>query len=209
MGDPGNRLPFEPVEAARQREAFDFLKTHVFGPDAFEFSTALMRKLAPERLWGFTGAVWRMQRLDYPIHSRILGIQRGPLSALYHPLLLGRLQDLELWAGEDVFDMPELFDGLRESIWAELETAANVNSFRRNLQRLHLDHVVALVVKPARDAPADATSLARADLATLATAIRNALAATGLDRQTRAHLEESVTRIDAALEAGVQRHMGG
>ena len=173
------------------------------------FPRALMRKLAPERLWGFTGAVWRMQRLDYPIHSRILSIQRGPLSALYHPLLLGRLQDMAIWAGEDTFDMPELFDGLREAIWTELETPVNINSFRRNLQRLHLDHVVALVVKPARDAPADATSLARADLATLATAIRNTLTGTGLDRQTRAHLEESVTRIDAALKAGVQRHMGG
>ena len=209
VGDPGNRLPFEPVKAARQREAFDFLKTHVFGPDAFDFPPGLMRKLAPERLWGFTGAVWRMQRLDYPIHSRILSIQRGPLSALYHPLLLGRLQDLELWAGDDIFDMPELFDGLRETIWAELETAANINSFRRNLQRVHLDHVVALVVKPPRDAPADATSLARTDLATLATAIRNVLSNTGMDRQTRAHLEESVTRIDAALEAGVQRQLGG
>lgn len=209
VGDPGNRLPFEPVKAARQREAFDFLKAHVFGPDAFDFPPGLMRKLAPERLWGFTGAVWRMQRLDYPIHSRILSIQRGPLSALYHPLLLGRLQDLELWAGEDIFDMPELFDGLRETIWAELETPASINSFRRNLQRMHLDHVVALVVKPPRDAPADATSLARADLATLATAIRNVLSDTGLDRQTRAHLEESVARIDAALKAGVQRHLGG
>ena len=209
VGDPGNRLPFEPVKAARQREALDFLKVHIFGPDAFTFPPELMRKLAPERLWGFTGAVWRMQRLDYPIHSRILGIQRGPLSALYHPLLLGRLQDIDLWAGEDAFGMPELFDGLREAIWAELESGGNVNSFRRNLQRMHLDHVAALVVKPPRDAPADASSLARADLVSLTTAIRNVLSNTGLDRQTRAHLEESVARIDAALKAGVQRHLGG
>ena len=209
VGDPGNRLPFEPVQAARQREAFDFLKAHIFGPDAFTFPPELMRKLAPERLWGFTGAVWRMQRLDYPIHSRILGIQRGPLSALYHPLLLGRLQDMEFWAGGDAFGMPELFDGLREAIWAELESGGNINSFRRNLQRMHLDHVVALVVKPPRDAPSDASSLARADLVSLTTAIRNVLSDTGLDRQTRAHLEESVTRIDAALKAGVQRHLGG
>ena len=209
MGDPGNRLPFEPVQAATQREAFDFLKAHIFGPDAVTFPPELMRKLAPERLWGFTGAVWRMQRLDYPIHSRILGIQRGPLSALYHPLLLGRLQDMEFWAGGDAFGMPELFDGLREAIWAELESGGNINSFRRNLQRMHLDHVVAWVVKPPRDAPSDASSLARADLVSLTTAIRNVLSDTGLDRQTRAHLEESVTRIDAALKAGVQRHLGG
>ncbi len=209
VGDPGNRLPFEPVPAARQREAFDFLKAHVFGPDAFDFSPELMRKLAPERLWGFTGAVWRMQRLDYPIHSRILRIQRGPLSALYHPLLLGRLQDMAFWAGGDAFGMPELFDGLREAVWAELASGANINSFRRNLQRMHLDHVVTLVVKPPRDTPADASSLARADLLALAASIRNVLSDTGLDRQTRAHLEESITRIDAALKAGVQRHLGG
>ena len=209
VGDPGNRLPFEPVDAARQREAFEFLKTHIFGPDAFEFPPGLMRKLAPGRLWGFTGAVWRMQRLDYPIHSRILSIQRGPLSALYHPLLLGRMQDVGLWARGDVFGMPELFDGLREAIWAELDSGSNINSFRRNLQRLHLDRVVVLVVKPPRDAPADATSLARADLVVLKTAIRNTLSPNGLDRHTRAHLEESAARIDAALKAGVERQLGG
>ena len=37
VGDPGGRLPFEPVQAARQREALEFLKEHIFGPVPLPF----------------------------------------------------------------------------------------------------------------------------------------------------------------------------
>jgi hypothetical protein len=207
IGDPGERLPFEPVPAAKQREAFEFLREQVFGQDAFSFSPSLLKKLAPERLLGFSGAVFNLRRLDYPLHDKVFAIQKGPLNTLYHPLLLNRLLDLELWETEHPFTIPELFNGIRTSIWSELVSGDNINSFRRNLQRAHLDKVITLVVKPAKSVPADASALARADLTHLKAAISRVSSGGDLDRSTRAHLAEATARIEAALVAGIERQM--
>ena len=184
---------------------------HIFGRDSFQFSPSLLNKLAPERFYDFTDAIWRVQRIDYPVHDVVLSTQRRPLNALYHPIRLSRLLDLELRAtGEtDAFTMVELFDGLRGAIWSELEVPDNVNSFRRALQRVHLAKLVRLVVSPPAGTPRDASALARADLSSLKAAIGDALASNTLDRYTRAHLDEAAARIDAALEAQMQRPVGG
>ena len=83
----------------------------------------------------------------------------------------------------------------------------NINSFRRNLQRAHLDKVITLVVKPAKGVPADASALARADLTHLKAAISRVSSGGDLDRSTRAHLAEATARIEAALVAGIERQM--
>ncbi len=211
VGDPGGRLPFVPVPAEKQREALDFLTANLFGSDAFNFSPSLLNKLAPERFWDFTGAVWRMRRIDYPIHDVVLSIQRTSLYNLYAAVRLSRLLDLELRYSENEtpFTMPELFEGIRNAIWVELENAKNINSFRRNLQRAHLNRLIRLVVNPARGAPEDASTLARADLVALKAAIDKTLSNPGLDTRTRAHLDETAARIDAALKAGILRQLGG
>lgn len=207
VGDPGGRRPFEPVSAAKQREAFDFLANQVFGQSAFEFSPSLLTKLAPERLLGFSGAVYGMRRLDYPVHDQVLAIQRRPLNTLYHPLLLNRLLDLELWESEHPFTIPELFEGIRSAIWSELESGDRINSFRRNLQRVHLNKIISLVVKPPKGVPPDASSLARSDLIQLRDAISKNNASPAFDKSTRAHLDEAAARIKAALVAGIERQM--
>lgn len=211
VGDPGARVPFEPVPAEKQREALALLVEHLFGRDSFRFPPSLLSKLAPERFYDFTDAIWKVQRIDYPVHDVVLSTQRRPLNALYHPIRLSRMLDLELHAADeaDAFTMVELFDGIRDAIWAELAVPDNVNSFRRALQRVHLAKLVSLVVSPPAGTPRDASALARADLSTLKAAIGEALTAEALDRYTRAHLDEAAARIDAALEAGMQRPVGG
>ncbi len=210
VGDPGGRLPFVPVPAEKQREALKFLTSNIFDPDAFNFPRSLLNKLAPERFWDFTGAVWRMRRIDYPIHDVVLSIQRGSLYSLYDAIRLSRLLDLELRYGknETPFTMPELFEGVRNAIWVELENAKNINSFRRNLQRAHLNRLIRLVVNPVRGAPEDASTLARADLVALKAAIDKTLSTPGPDTHTRAHLDETAARINAALKAGIVRRLG-
>ena len=167
----------------------------------------LLNKLAPERWWDFTGSVWRTQRIDMPIHNTVLGIQRDVLNRLYDGLLLARLQDLELrTAADEVFTMDELFVGLRQAIWSELDEGASVNSFRRNLQRVHLRILTDLVLR-AESAPEDARTLARADLKKLNERIGRALDRGTLDAYTQAHLDETQARIEAALEAGLMRSL--
>ena len=80
IGDPGGRMPMVPVPPARQREALAFLEEHLFGSDAFHWSPELLNKLAPERHWDFTRSIFRMRRIDFPVHELVLAVQRGPLN---------------------------------------------------------------------------------------------------------------------------------
>jgi hypothetical protein len=209
VGDPNGRIPFEPVPATRQREALEFLQEHIFGPQAFGFSSELLNKLAPERFWDFTWSIWKMKRIDYPVHDVVFSIQKRAVDSLYEPVRLSRLLDLELRYsdGEEPFTLAEMFRGVRRTIWSELAAPSDINSFRRALQRAHLDKLTSLVLGPADDVPEDAVTLARSDLVTLKHNMDNALASGGLNAYSRAHLQESRARIEAVLTASIERKL--
>ena len=208
VGD-SDKLPFEPIPAAKQREAMAFLKDYIFAPDAFTFPAALLNKLQPERLEDFAGSTFKMKRIDYPIHDQVFAIQKAPVDRFFDPIELQRLEDISLRyaPGEDKYVMGDMFTDLRRAIWSEIVTGSNINSFRRRLQKYHLDKDIDMVVNEKPGIPEDARTLARHDLAVLQGAIPKALANSGLDMVTRAHLEESKARIDAALKAGIERSM--
>jgi hypothetical protein len=208
VGDPGGRLPFEPVPAPRQREALDFLTREIFSPDAFTFPRSLLDKVATERFWDFSGSVFDNQRNDFPIHDVIRSIQSIPLDHVYSPVLMSRMLDIELRDGGDHLTLPEVFGSFLAAIWSEVATGDDISSLRRGLQREHLAKLVALVVSSAPGVPEDASALARSDLKRLGGEISEALAGGGLDTYTRAHLDESLAIIDAALEAGIERKLG-
>jgi hypothetical protein len=218
IGDPNGRLPYEPVPAAEQRAALAFLSREVLGPEAFQIPPRLLNKLAIERLPDMEGNIWMIERNDVPIHTLVLAIQSLPIDRLYHPISLGRLNDNEArYTGKDqAFTMAEMFAGVRAAVWSELDARTSVNSFRRNLQRKHLQTLVRLVVQLDAACPEDARTLARADLVALRGGIDRALGGPGrletpanakLDVITRAHLEETRSRIEAALAASLERQM--
>ena len=227
IGDPGGRVPYEPVPAAQQREALGFLTKEIFGPDALKISPELLNKLAVERLPDLQGTVWQVQRNDFPIHNVVLLLQSLPMDRMYSPINLGRLNDMEARTGEreapmklvqangveakaaakskDIFTMSEMFAGMRKAVWSELQTRDDVNSFRRNLQRMHLEKLVDLAVGDVPGAPEDARTLARADLTEIRRGCDATLASGRVDTITRAHLDETRARANAALAAGLDR----
>lgn len=209
IGDPAGRLPFEPVPAEKQREALQVISQRFFAPDAFQFSPDLLNKLAAENMPDFERTLWRRLRVDYPIHGIVQVLQAAVLFRLYDALVLQRLQDNELRfkKREKAFTMAEMFHSVRESIWQEVNTGKNINSFRRELQRMHLYVLTRFLVSEAGMLPHDAITLARADLTTLKKQIDSSLSDTNLDVYTRAHLEESRAKIDAVLSANVQKSL--
>lgn len=225
IGEAGGRLPFEPVAAAKQREAMAFLKARIFAPDALPIPASLANKLAPERLEDFDWSAWYQPRVDPALHEAMLGVHRAALDRLYHPITLNRLLDVPLHAapGADAYTMEEMFRDVRQAVWTELDTRRNVDSMRRNLQREHLGRLAALLVQPGGTPvytpasgsepagelmpPRDAGTLARADLQAIQGGIDKAIAAGGLNGITRAHFEESRAIIATALQAGVERKL--
>ena len=110
----------------------------------------------------------------------------------------------------DVYSLYEHLNSLTESIWSELDAKERessekkpfINSFRRNLQRSHLNMMINLVLtQPGQIVPADAAAIARLCAARLSKKIDKTLKDRELDSTTTAHLTDVKKRIDKALEA--------
>ena len=208
VGDPGNRLPFEPVPVEKQRQALNLLRDNLFAPTAFKFSPQLLNKLQNERFINFSN--FSPSRQDVAIHAAVLSLQRQVLDRIFHPVLLSRVQDTELKvsAPAQPFTLGELFMGIQDSIWAETKApngTLNINSYRRSLQREHLRKMIGMVLRDGA-VPEDARTLARHNLVTLRAQLQGALAKPVIKSvEVRAHLSESIARIDETLKAGMQR----
>ena len=228
VGDPNGRPPYTVVPAVKQREALEFLRTNAFSEKSFQLPPGLLNKLAIERQEGLDFiSYFTVQRIDEPWHDIVLALQRNVLNRLYHPVLLNRVLDNELRfaANEKPFTMADMFHGLDTAIWSELDTnPAKISSLRRNLQREQLKQLVRLTLRPAPGGggpppvgvifpvpptprpPEDATTLARASLASIQGRIKQALASGRVtDATTKAHLEETHARIAATLQAQVEK----
>jgi hypothetical protein len=224
-GDPGNRDPMAPVNGVKQREALRFLQEHILSDKPFQFSPVLLRKLAADRWnhWGNDRVM--VGSVEYPLHERILAIQRVVLGQLLEGGTLSRIQNNSLKTEKD--DQPltvaEVFRTLSDSTWGDLpadsakpeETKAYVSSsiIRRNLQRDYLKDLTRIVTGNGSalsgrgtSMPPDARSLARMHLKEIQKRILIALnsKAPVADDTTRAHLEESQERIAKALTASMQ-----
>ncbi len=214
-GDAGAKAPFTPVAAAKQREALDFLTRYVFSNEAFQFSPELLRQLAPERWmhWGMGG--WTTE-IDFPLHDRVLGIQKSILGWLFQPMVLRRVVDSEMKfaTGEEAFTMPEIFQKVEKSIWGDLRTPVAVeasanrkatnqedSSFRRALQREHVQALIGILHEGAEVLPEDARTQAWASLNRIVATISKQSTMLGLEGYSGPHLRETEARIRKALDA--------
>ena len=221
-GDPNERVPLVPVPAAKQRDAVKLIVDGVFAEGAFKIDADRLNHLAPNR-WMHFDMFDGLTPVDYPVHDIVGGIQDVLLRELLAPPRLRRLVDNSVRTpkGDSPYTIGELFETLTGAIWSELGTGAqrprDVDSFRRNLQRSHLEQLIDLMI-PRRAAggqggpfgrglgepPEDARSLARYELTRLSERLAAANANAGaLDLETRAHLAESKAKIDKALGASV------
>lgn len=210
-GDPDGRLPFTPVSAERQRQAVQFMVDQAFAPDAFEFEADVLNKMAPNRYSDWGNSTF-FSPIDFPIHGMVGGMQATILGALLHNGRLARMIDNEVRMpnGAEAYTVAELFSTLTDAIWLEItppRAPGSIDSFRRNLQRTHLQEMIDILhdirTPGTPPAPEDARSLARLELNDISDRLQRALRSGSLDRTTRAHLMESQARIARALDASL------
>jgi hypothetical protein len=223
-GDPEARDPFMPVPAAKQRKALKFLQEHLLSDQHFKFPPALLRKLAADR-WSHWGSYSSMS-VDYPLHDRVLRIQRIVLMQLLSAGTLRRIQDNALKTDdEQPLTIAEVFRTLTDGVWSDYPTKAPGgdrkvpnSAIKRNLQREYLKELSTLVIGTSRSdpfmfffggggaVPPDAKSLARSHLKEIQTRITATLndKQASIDETTRAHLEECKERIHQMLTASMQ-----
>jgi len=116
------------------------------------------------------------------------------------------------------YSVDELMTDLRLGIFAELKSQASIDIFRRNLQKLYIDKVAALLnpgTAQVRSIPVGVTygfktrvvnlnqtdlpSIARGQLLSLKDSLKVASAGT-IDRLSKLHVLDLIARIDKALD---------
>lgn len=211
-GDEGAKPPFEVVAAEKQREAIKLLEEQVFSDKPFQFPPELYNHLAATnwRHWGSPTT----ERADFPAHRVISMWQERILTQLLSPLTLERLHDSELKVpvDQDAFTTAELIERLTKAVFSETEKIGEgeftnrkpaISSIRRNLQRSYLKRLSELAMGKT-SAPQDCQTVAYSQLVGLEGRIQNVLKSNNkLDTYTRAHLEESASRIRKVLDASL------
>ncbi len=206
LGDPNGRPPVTTVSAEQQRAALAFIAESGFGEKAYRFRPRLLTLLGPDRWMHWGSSASAAGRVDFPVHDWAVTHQGSLLNQLLEPAVLARMRDAELraTAGQPTVGIPELFATLTDAIWAEVDPGSprNIGSVRRDLQRLHLNALIRMVVAPASGTPEDARTLARATLGELGARFDRLPdnQRSALDAYTRAHLLDSRERIAQALD---------
>jgi hypothetical protein len=205
VGDPSGRAPFVPVPRAKQREALAFVTEYGFSERAFAIPQEVLASFGPNRWnhWGMNNTV--NGRIDYPLTELVADAQRSLLNQLTSPFTFAKIRDAELKFGsENTLPIPELLGELTRAVWSETYGGSrNISVMRRELQRNYLERMTELVVRPPARTPGDARAVARATLVSLRGRVSSAIAAGNRDAMTMAHLTEARSRIDRALEAGL------
>ncbi|WP_299104933.1 zinc-dependent metalloprotease [uncultured Winogradskyella sp.] len=144
--------------------------------------------------------------------DRIRALQARTLNTI---LSLGKMQRLtEAYTYDSkAYALTDMMKDLRTGIWSELRTGKKIDTYRRNLQRAHIDRLEFLMnAENQRKAPdfggyqkstavntsqSDIKAVVRAELKTLRSQLRNAR---GGDAMSRIHIADAIERINLILD---------
>jgi hypothetical protein len=210
-GDKDAKPPVSTIDPSKQREALELVIEQIFSEKPFQFPPEIYQYLAISN-WNHWG-VQNSTRKDFPVHDFVSQWQTRILAQILSPSTLTRIHDAELKISPDAdaFTTAELIERVTKAIYAEVETIKDgefttrkpaINSLRRNLQRSYLSQLSNLAMGNT-NAPEDCQTIAFAELGALNGRIE-ALLANGnakLDSYSRAHLQETSSRIKKVLDA--------
>ncbi len=200
-GDPGDRAPIGDVSAADQRRALRIVLA-ALDDDAFGLTPDLIRHLGREYWWDPAEIDGLIDDPSFDVHDTVGAIQAVALTLVMNPTRLRRVYDNEYRGnGSEVLTMAEVVESVNEAVWGE-EPYRSPSSFRRNLQREHVQRLIDLALLENTPSPALRTisAMAAQELRSIDAVAERALAAAP-DAYTQAHLADVRARIERALDA--------
>ncbi|MDX1479806.1 MAG: zinc-dependent metalloprotease, partial [Saprospiraceae bacterium] len=109
---------YTPVDADKQRAAVEFMSRQVFDTPKWLVSDAIL------------GRIEASGHMD-----RMRNFQEGALRRMFSAERLYRLCEGEALRGADAYPLSEMFTTVTDAIWSELNSNAEIDIYRRNLQR--------------------------------------------------------------------------
>ena len=187
IGQQGVR--FKTVPKAKQTEALQFLLGNAFTVPTFMVNTEVLRRIQP------SGAV-----------DRVRTAQAAILTALLQNARLDRMTEQLTIDGPAIAYAPlQFLMDLRAGVWTELaKPGTSINIYRRNLQRSYLDNMDQKLNATPASTP-EIRMLVKGELKALERQVQAAVAAPGLDENTRRHLIDTQDEIKTILDPRVPR----
>jgi len=191
-------VTFTTVPKETQKNAVAFLNNQLFKTPVWLLDSTILNKIKPE---SGVEAIKTLQ--EYALTSlfagdRVVRLMESGLSVKY-------------------FTLDDLFTELETGIWLEVKKGQNIDTYRRNLQKVYVEKLISLL-KPGRATvlsvpvgvtygystriveleKTDLTSISRAHLESLKTMIQIAIPKT-TDKISKYHLQDVLQRIKFAL----------
>ncbi|WP_179354318.1 zinc-dependent metalloprotease [Winogradskyella vidalii] len=183
------------VPKAHQKEAMQFIQENLF-----ETPEWLIDKNIFDRI-EFTGSVERVRALQSRTVNNILSLGK-----------MQRLIEAHTF-DSDAYALTDMMSDLRKGIWSELSSRKSIDTYRRNLQRAHIDRLEYLMtaenqtqgrrsssyvkVTPVNTSQSDIRAVVRAELTALRSQLRSSR---GRDTMSRIHIADAIERINLILD---------
>ena len=184
------------VDKNHQKRALDFIQDNLFETPEWLLDKEIFGRIE------FAGST-----------ERVRGLQERTLNNILSLGKMARMIENEALNGNEAYKRIDMTRDLRNGVWSELRSGKKIDTYRRNLQRAHIDRLEYLMTAENQSgrtnspyvkstavntSQSDIRAVVRAELVSLQSAIRSGLGRTG-DSMSRIHLQDALKRIDAIL----------
>jgi hypothetical protein len=185
------------VDKAHQKNCLAFLQRELFETPEWLLDNEIFNRTQ------YSGSV-----------ERIRSMQVRYLNTIMHLGKMARMIENEAMNGNGAYKLVDMMRDLRRGVWSETRNGKTIDTYRRNLQKAHIDRLEYLMTAEnqrklsdfggyrkstvVNTSQSDIRSVARAELNNLRRDIRGGLSRIS-DTMSRYHLQDALERIDLIL----------
>ncbi|NRD19442.1 zinc-dependent metalloprotease [Winogradskyella eckloniae] len=182
------------VPKAHQKEAMQFIQENLFETPEWLIDKAIFDRIE------FSGSIERVRALQSRTLNNIMSLGK-----------MQRLTEAHTYDSK-AYALPDMMKDLRLGVWSELRNGKKIDTYRRNLQRAHIDRLEYLMTAKNQSgrsrspyikatavntSQSDIRAVVRAELKSLRSSLR---AARGGDSMSRIHIADAIERINLILD---------
>ena len=189
---------YTPVDREHQRNCLLFVQEQLFQTPEWLIVPNIFNKIE------YSGSVERIRSLQVRTLDNILSLGK-----------MARMIENQTLNGTEAYSLLEMMGDLRKGLWSETRNGSIIDTYRRNLQKAHIERLAYLMTAdneskkgdsggyqkstPINTGQSDIRSIARAELNILRKDLKNAINRT-IDPMTKYHLQDAVDRIELILD---------
>jgi hypothetical protein len=185
------------VDKAHQKDALKFINDQLFSTPKWLLETSIFERIE------YSGSIERIRTLQERTLKTILSLGK-----------MARMIENETTNDYEAYSLRSMNRDLRTGIWSELYTGRKIDTYRRNLQRAHIDRLAYLMTAKNQSkrrgsdyvkstavntSQSDIRAIVRSELKTLKNLIISSISNTS-NSMNKIHLRDAVERINMVLE---------